>query len=127
MPNTPVNTQMLASTLTRHIDECTSLRKETTAIMHDVTTRLDKLSDKFAVVEGLAMWVRRGVGAILLAVVTAGASVFVQNYMQHQQTQAVAAQASQAAAASTTAAAATLTEVHVLSDKMDKIEPKKKP
>jgi hypothetical protein len=87
----------VVSDLKHHIDDCMSLRKETAGAMRDMSAGLEKLSDKFAMIDSLFTWARRGIGAIVVAVLAAGASVLVQNYLQHQQTQATAVTAAQAA------------------------------
>ena len=101
-------------TIDAHMRDCTKDNAAKLLKMTEIEAKVDKLDGRFEAVDRLFKWMRRAVGTIVLAVATAAASVLVQNYLQHQQTQAVAVQASQAAVGAAD-------QTKVINNKLDKL------
>ena len=106
-----VTVQILASELKRqgaalrkHVQECTSIRKETAVIRKETAEAVEALNQRLEFIDTLNRWIhriskhgRRVVGAVALAAVTAWASILTQNYLLHRDTEKTASVAASAA------------------------------
>jgi hypothetical protein len=75
-----VTVQMLAAALNKHMDECGNLQKETAAA-------LKAFQDRFDGFDKVVRDAWKAISAVVLAVVVAGTSVLVQNWVLHQESQ----------------------------------------
>ena len=124
MPNTPVDINMLASTLQQHLDECGAANKVTAETLTKMSGKLEVLAGKFAAIDRLALWCRRGIGAMILAVLSAATGVMVQNYMLHEQTKVATQQAAAQVSTTTSAAVSQATEQQaIIIQKLDALAP----
>lgn len=114
-----VEVGMLASTLREHMEECGTLQRKTASKLDELTNGLKRVTDKFDSIDKLTKWAWRGVGSIVLAVISAAVAVGVQNYMLHEQTRGAAVEAAQTASSSADTANMTLAETRLLASKID--------
>jgi hypothetical protein len=91
-------------TMDAHMRDCARDNAAKLKKMVEIEKKVDHLDERFEAVDKLLAWAGRGVGAIVVAVITAAVSVLAQGYIQHQQVQATASQAVVTAADAATTA-----------------------